>query len=252
MPPATTAACPTSAAPSAATIAAARAASRRSRLGGRDAGRGRRRARGLAQDLVRRAHGEALRLEDAGDHPQRRIVARREPADHPRRQPQHGEVEPERVELRPHDAAGEGDGGAAGGAQVARRAGRASRTTPRSPDAAPASRAPRRRRRRPGRASRAARSPRRSAAAGRPARRRWRSRRAARGRQSAGTVKERALSAVTKATTSSTSGLPACFSPARAHPLLQRALALEHLGEGGAQAVDVARARPRAASGRRG
>ena len=37
-----------------------------------------------------------------------------------------------------------------------------------------------------------------------------------------------------------------------AHPLLQVALALEHLGEGGAQAVDVVALRRRGASARRG
>ena len=52
-------------------------------------------------------------------------------------------------------------------------------------------------------------------------------------------MKERALSAVTKSTTSCTSGLSGVLLGGPAHPLLQVALALEHLAEGGAQAVDV-------------
>ena len=120
MPPATTAAWPTSAAPSAATMCRR---ARRRRAGrprtGRGPGQHARRRDEVGQDLVRRAHREAL--------PPRRSPAtmRRvesspaaQPAEHPRRQPQHREVEAERPELRPDDAAGEGHHAASRRAQV--------------------------------------------------------------------------------------------------------------------------------------
>ena len=99
----------------------------------------------------------------------------------------------ERAERRPDDAAGEGDLRRSRRRAGRRRAGPASRTA-RAITGWPVEPVERARRRRPprGRAGRAGRSPRRSAAAGRRARRRWRARPPARGRQSAGTVKERA------------------------------------------------------------
>ena len=73
--------------------------------------------RQLRQQRLRRHDGEPLGLEDAGDQPQRRVVAGPQAGEQARRQPQHGQVEPERPQPRPDDAAGEGDAVAAGGTQ---------------------------------------------------------------------------------------------------------------------------------------
>ena len=149
-------------APSAATMAAARAASRRSASDGAAPAEHARRGRGGRSGS--RA-GRAPRKPSASKMPatMRSVESSpgRQPADHPRRQPQHGEVEPERAELRPHDPAGEGHLPAARRAQVGEEPARLLEMRRRPPGAPRSSRAPRRRRGRPGRARRAGRSPRR-------------------------------------------------------------------------------------------
>ncbi len=96
----------------------------------------------VGEDLVRRPHREALGLEDAGDQPQRGVVAA---ADARRAAAAPGAASSGRsaagAELRPVHAAGEGD--AAGSRRRAgrRRAGRASRRRRGSPGGRRASRA---------------------------------------------------------------------------------------------------------------
>ena len=145
--------------------------------------------------------------------PQRRVVPGPDAAQHPRRQPQHREVEAQRPQRRPGHAAGEGDQRRSRRRAGRRTAARASRRRRAAPDARPASRAPARRTPPPGTAARC-RAQSSAISRGRSPRPATMARPSGIAAQS-GTVKEREEPAVTNSTTSMTSGLPACRSAAR-------------------------------------